>query len=474
MDSTTAVPGARARKPGILINRNFALLFGGVSISYIGDWVYDTTLVIWIATSIGKGQSWAPLAISGVLLATAAPQLLVGTLAGVFVDRWDKRRTMLVMDLLRAGLVALLLLATNVVPLPFIPGGRLPVAGQLAAIYAIVALASACAQFFNPARLALIGDIVLEEHRARATGLLQMIAGVAIVVGPALAAPLYFGVGVQWALLANAASFGVSFTAILLIRAPRAASTGAPGVRASFLREYAAGLRFFARSRVLMTLLITGLIIMSAAGALNALDIFFVVQNLHAPASVYGYFQAAAGVGLIAGSILASIFARRIGLARMVWLSIVLVGALLLVFSRLTSFVPALIVNGLIGIPNAGLNVAIGPLVLHVTPREMVGRVMAVLGPTLALFSLLSTAVAGYLDSTVLYGFHATIASVAFGPVDTIFTAGSVLAILGGLYAMVNLRGVQLAGQSGASSDSAPAAPNGAPEEMPANTPALV
>jgi MFS family permease len=343
---------------------------------------------------------------------------------------------------------------------------------QLGAIYAIVALAGTCTQFFNPARMALIGDIVPEEHRARATGLLQTVLGIALVVGPALAAPLYFTAGVEWALLANAASFVVSFGAILLIHAPQAARSDESGASAGFLREYAAGLRFFAQSRVLMTLLITGIIIMGAVGAINALDIFFALQNLHAPASAYGYLQAAAGGGIIAGSILASVFARRIGIARMAWLSIVLVGALLLVYARLTSLVPALIMNGLIGIPNAGLNVAVGPLVLHVTRREMVGRVMSVLGPTLALFSMLSTAAAGYLDGTVLYGFHATIAGIAFGPVDTIFTVGSVLAILAGLYAMVNLRSVRLAGEAGSPSDSALSEPDEVSESS--KTPALV
>lgn len=452
MESTTAASGgAPARKTGLLINRDFALLFGGATVSYIGDYVYTTTLILWIATSIGKDQSWAPLAISGVLLATALPELVVGTLAGVFVDRWDKRRTMLAMDLLRAVLVALLVFATNIVPLPFWPDGRMPVAFQLASIYAIVALAGACTQFFNPARMALIGDIVEETHRARATGLMQAITGVAIVVGPALAAPLYFVAGVQWALLLNAASFAVSFATLLLMRPPQAARRGGEsGENAGFLREYLSGLRFFGGNRVLRTLLIMGIIIMLAAGALNALDIFFTIENLHAPASFYGYLQAAAGAGIIPGSILASVLARRVGVARMTWLTLLVIGALLLIYARLTSFLPALVVNGLIGVFNAGLNVGIGPLILHVTPRELVGRVASVFGPIMALFGMLSTALAGYLASTALYHFHATVLGIALGPIDTIFAAGGVLAILAGLHGMRNLRGVRLAGERGA------------------------
>jgi MFS family permease len=71
--------------------------------------VFTTTLVLWVAVYIAPGQSWAPLAVSGVMIAALLPTLLVGPIAGVFVDRWEKRTTMLRMDAIRAILVALLL-----------------------------------------------------------------------------------------------------------------------------------------------------------------------------------------------------------------------------------------------------------------------------------------------------------------------------------------------------------------------------
>src|SRR5215472_1411290 len=101
---SSPTPGASSpAKSGFLINRNFALLFFGFTISSIGDFVFSTTLVLWIAVILAKGQSWAPLAVSGVLVATTVPAFLIGPFAGVFVDRWDKRRTMLVICLLQAA-----------------------------------------------------------------------------------------------------------------------------------------------------------------------------------------------------------------------------------------------------------------------------------------------------------------------------------------------------------------------------------
>jgi MFS family permease len=444
--ATPATPATPGKKPGILINRNFGLLFGGSTISAIGDFVFTTTLVLWIAVDLAAGQSWAPLAVAGVLVAAAVPVLLLGPLAGVFVDRWNKRATMLVVNIVQAVVVAALLGASGIVPLPFLPGGQWPVLWTLGAIYAVVFLVNAANQFQNPAAVSLIGDIVAEEHRPRAMGLIQAMAALATIIGPPLAAPLLFAFGVQWALIIDAGSFLVAFAAVLLIRAPKAAVSVAPGQRGHFWREFGQGLAFFARSRVLVTLVIAASLVMLGGGALNALDVFFVTGKvyLNQPATLYGYVGGVMGFGALAGAILAGTLANKVGLTRLLWLSLVLGGILVMVWARMTVFIPALVVLFLIGIVQAGLNVAVGPIMLDVTPRELVGRIVGILEPIVTLASLISIALAGYLDSTVLNGFHATVYGIQFHAVDTIFLAAGVLLLLGGLYAAIMLRGVQV------------------------------
>jgi hypothetical protein len=90
--------------------------------------------------------------------------------------------------------------------------------------------------------------------------------------------------------------------------------------------------------------------------------------------------------------------------------------------------------------PMAGLNVAVPPLILQVTPPALVGRVSSVLQPAISVATMISVALAGFLDSTVLRGFHAAILGIFFGPVDTIFLGAGILGLTGGLYAMLNLR----------------------------------
>src|SRR5262249_55714965 len=154
-------------------------------------------------------------------------------------------------------------------------------------------------------------------------------------------------------------------------------------------------------------------------------------------ATVYGLLGVAFGLGAILGSLLLSGLTPWLGAARVLSVGTFLIGALVLIYSRLSTPAPAIALLVAFGICNAGVNVAAGPLVLHAAPRAFVGRVSAVINPLSALASVLSMALAGALDSTVLRGLRVQLLGLTFGPVDTIFSAAGVLAVLGGVYAMV-------------------------------------
>ncbi len=192
---------------GPLINRNFALLWSGQSISFIGDALLDFTFALWIAFDLGRGQSWAPLAVSGVLAASSVGTLVIGPISGVFVDRWDKRRTMLTVILLQAFLSATLLLFADLTPLPFFPGGHPSLEVKLVALYVVIFLVYGLAQFARAARTALIGDIVAEPDQPQASGLIETMSGLSFIIGFGVAPLLFVPFGIGIALLADALSF---------------------------------------------------------------------------------------------------------------------------------------------------------------------------------------------------------------------------------------------------------------------------
>jgi len=425
-----------ARHP--LINRTFALLWSGQVVSDLGSVIFNTTLVIWVGAVLAVGTPWAPLAVSSVLVAQALPQVVLRPLAGVFVDRSDVRRMMLHMDALRAMAIGV------VTPLTLLP---VPLIWRLAVLDGTVLLVSAAGQFFNPALFTFIGDVVSEADQARASGLSETTWNVATVVGPPLAAPLFFALGAQWALVLDALSFAVSYLTLRAMRerGPNRVQLPLQRLRpgheqtSRVLNELKAALVFAVHARVVRVAMLSLCVAMLGAGVLHALEFYFVTRNLHASPASYGLISPAFGTGSIVGALLAGYVAPRVGVARTFALSMVGVGIALAVLARQTSLVPALGIYVLFGVVNSGANVALLPLLLGATPRALIGRVNALFFTAISAVSLLSSATAGYLDSTVLRDLHAHVLGLTFGPIDTLLAAAGACICIGGAFAWLML-----------------------------------
>lgn len=432
MEGTTT---SSEQRPHLLINRNFACLWTGQTISNAGDLFFDTTLSLWIATQLAKGQSWAPLAISGVALAAALPTPLVGPFAGVFADRWNKRQTMLWMDLGRALIIGVLFLVA-------LFARHLPVPLMLALIYLTCALENTLAQFFNPARMTFIKDIVPVERLTCASGLSSASFNLALIIGPILAAPLYFAVGAEWAIAFNAVSFLASWLAIFVVRVadPVLTDKTTRKERSDFWHDFWTGLRFYRANHVLMALLIAGIFFNLGAGALNALYVLFVIQNLHTPQNLIGLFATLYGAGVISGSLLSAFFMPSLKEARVFWLALLGWGCGMVIFACTTSFLVGLVFFLFLGFCNAGIIVVVGPLKLRVMPREFVGRAEAVMTPLTVVSQLFSVILASSLASTLLAGVHFSWLHIAFSPLTIVFLGGGCISMLAGIYALLTLR----------------------------------
>lgn len=430
----------RSKTIPLFINRNYLLLFLGHSISTFGDVVFSLTLSLWVVLSVARGQSWAPLASGGVLLSMTIPILLFGSVAGVFVDRWEKRRTMLRMDGIRILLIALILPITGIIPLPW----ALPAIFKLIIIYVIVFSESTCSQFFNPSALILVGDIVPEEHRTRAIGFEQTISGLAYILGPPLATLLFFSLGVYLAVILNVISYAVSFLAISAIRLTPAFMTQSEKKTDSFRQEYIVGLRFIMRNRILLTIMISAFLAVIPEGAQNALGIFFYQSTLQAPLNFFGFIGAAAGIGSVLGALITALFVARLNIGYAFSIAVLFIGALMIVYARTHNLIVALICIFMTGLLVAAVNVMVGPLMLKVTPREMVGRVAATMISVLAIGSFLSIFILSFIASTILHNFHAVVLGVGFNTYDTIFALTGLFALLGGIYACYNMWKVRI------------------------------
>jgi MFS family permease len=379
-----------------------------------------------------------------VLAAAALPAFLIGPFAGVFADRWNKRQTMLWMDAIRTGLIIILLLTLYLVTkLAWLDAGVLVIT-QLATVYSVVMLASVCAQFFMPSRLTLLSDIVPDTDRARAAGLAQVAANLASIIGPTIAAPLLTVFGMQWALVIDAASFGISFLAIRGIHTPPPAPSSKTAQNAPFWQEWRAGIRFAGGHRIVRATIVTCVASVLGGGVFLSLNVFFITQNLHVTTLFIGIVGAAQSLGAILGAIWAAAFSQRVGLQRVFALGFMGMGTNLVVLAHITVLIPALLCYFGIGFSLAALNVTIFPILLRFTPREMVGRVIAIQGPLVMGGQLVGYILGGALASSLNSRIPAALGQMGFNVYGLLYFAAGICIVLCGVYAW---RTLQLPGQ---------------------------
>jgi MFS family permease len=138
-----------------LRQRNFGLLWLSSLISFIGDWVLIIGLPVYV-----YDMTSSTLATGGMFIAMTLPRLLFESLAGVFIDRWDRRRTLIVVNVGQALLLPLLLLV------------RSP--DQLWLLYIVAFAQATLATFLQPAERALVPTLIKSDQLLTANGLLAM------------------------------------------------------------------------------------------------------------------------------------------------------------------------------------------------------------------------------------------------------------------------------------------------------------
>jgi Na+/melibiose symporter-like transporter len=400
--------------------RAWRYAFPASVVSRLGDVVFDITVVLWISTGLAHGASWAPAAVSGVMLAAALPVLLVGPLAGAFVDRHDAQRALVVSNLVQSAAIGSLLLLTT--------DHSLSVTAQLVWIYAAIVVTNAAGQFFVQARLLMIARTIPDQLRTTAFSVQGAVNNTVLIVAPPLAAPLLFTAGVDWALAINAASFLVS--SILLGRVTWHSAPSSEATGQTFWASLVEGARVLLGNRLLVCLTAAISIVTLGTGAVNVLEVFFVTDVLHQPAALLGILNTAFAVGMIAGMAAAPWLERRLGAPRIFVTGLLLAGLVLTAYSRTTTLPLALALYIALAVPIAALNTTFVPLFMRTVPEHLCGRTSVALQvfPTIA--DLIAITAAGWLVSTALEGLDGHALGSTFGPVDTIFTCAGLLFII--------------------------------------------
>jgi MFS transporter, DHA3 family, macrolide efflux protein len=368
------LPSGSGQFAGLAKERNFIRLWGAQAVSNQGDWVYTLGVVASLARQgLGAGT------LATLVVMQAAPRAIASALGGPFIDRFSRRKIMVVADLVRAGAVLSLLLRPD---------------PSIAHLYAVAACLGLFAALFQPSLQASIPNVVPPERLVAANALVSATFQLAIMIGPLLGALLVSQVGLRPAFAINAASFVVSALLVAGVKLP------AHERRVSSPRaELVEGFRFaFTTPVVRGILLVTGMI-MFAAAIRNPLEPLFVLRVLDADAGMLGLPPAVWGLGMLLGSTAVPAAARRWSCERLLVYSVALVGVMVLFASRSVMLSSLLGLWLLAGSGNAIGTIAYQSLLQDRTPDRLRGRIVAASETVLDAAYLAGVTLAGWLGA---------------------------------------------------------------------------
>ncbi len=332
------------------------LLWAGQFISQLGDRLAALAFPWLVYTSTGSA-----LGTGAVFAVYTLPYVLFGALAGVAVDRFDKRRLMIAVDLVRTVLV---------VAVPFVATRSLP------AVFVLSFAIATAGVVFEPAKLAILPEIVTPGRLLRANSLFATSENLTEILGWALAGVLLASVSTAVAFRLDAATFAISAAALLLIRYQAPARAAAENSVRAVRAEMREGFHFLARDRGLRANTTMIVVCVAGLGASYPLTFLFAVEVLQGGTGTFGALEAVVGAGFLAGSLALVALASRVRKGRVMIAGLAIMGACLALVATTDSVWVAAVPFAIFGIANAVVLIAVDTYLQEVVPDGMRGRVL--------------------------------------------------------------------------------------------------
>jgi DHA3 family macrolide efflux protein-like MFS transporter len=396
----------------LALNGSFSALWVGQLISLFGDRANQIAVVFLVLRATGS-----PVAVALVFVAATIPNLLLGPVAGTFVDRWSHQETMVVSDLLRAAAVLLI---------PIVAFG-----GNLVLVYPLLFLVTTISLFFRPARTAILPRIVSERDLLTANSAMWIGETLADVVGYPLAGLFvaFLGPALPLAFWFDAATYVASAVLIASMVVPPLVRRGegereTPG--GGLRGELVAGWRFLRHETVLLTNTLQGAAGQFAAGGLTALTAVYAESVISRgsvdPEAAYAFLETSIGVGNLVGGFIIGLVGAHLAKGRLVALGYIVFGACVASLAIVGALPLALGLFLGSGVANMVYIIPSQTLFQERTPPDLIGRVVGLRFSLVFGSMTLAMAVSGLLASVL-----------GVGPVLAAFGLLAVAAGLGGL-----------------------------------------
>ena len=353
-----------------LRQRNFALLWLGGMISQTGDWLLIIGLPLYVYTQTGSA-----LATSFTLISGFIPGILFGSIAGVFADRWNRKWTLIISNLLLAICLLPLLLVYS--------------RGTLWIVYIVLFFSSTIEQIVSPAENAWLPSLVSEEMLVSANSLISVSSNASRLIGAALGGIVLGLLGLNGAVLLDILSFLLVSALIVFINVPVKVAPelsqeekSSATVTTSWKRlveDWLEGLRLIYQQRTLTILLISFALTGVGEGIFGVLLVVFVKQVLKGDAIVYGSLLAVQAIGSLVGGLAIGQVGNRLPPLRLTGVGLFFFGVIDLLIIDLPIFVHGLLIVFLlfilVGLPGTGSLVGFNTSLQVLVEDKLRGRI---------------------------------------------------------------------------------------------------
>lgn len=393
---------SRLRK--VLKEPNFFFLWLGQIISQFGDKFAIIALVGLISERVpGSAYELAKLFIFAIV-----PVFIVGPIAGVYSDRWNRKRTMIVSDIIRGLLVLSIVLYWVLVP------GLKPVFP----VYLIVFIIFSVTRFFIPAKMSIVPELVAQESLLEANSLIHTTGMIAAALGFGLGGIIISlpSIGVKGGLIIDAATFFISAFLLSFIKKKEQISAVKENIYemgrhvkeiivSSVFAEIKEGLRYLFSHRRMHLVIALLFILASGIGASHAVIIVFIQNALASVTRDLGLLIMFFGSGLFLGAIIYGKIGQRISRVKAIFVSLILGGIFLVQFvvfvGLYQSFSLAAAIAFFFGAVVAPIIISSNTIVHELIPDEARGRVFSSLEAVMHLAYLIFMMVSAILAELV-------------------------------------------------------------------------
>ena len=364
-------------------NRNYRNLWLGQLVSEIGDH-FNTIAVLSLTLDITSSG----LAVGGVMLSRTLPASVAGPLAGVVLDRLDRRTVMMISDLLRALLSALFILVLT--------------HRQIWLLYVLSGLLMFASPFFTAGRSAILPKIAGGDQLHTANAMTQTTAWLTLAIGTMLGGVSTMRFGYEWAFVANALSFLFSALAVWALRSPdghfRATrSEVEPHSARAFYHDFHETLRYMKRTPLVLAIALVWVGWATGGGAAQMLFTLYGQRVFEAGAAGIGWIWGSAGFGLVGGGLLAHHLGPRLDFSRYkhaITVLLFLHGAAYVVFSVSPTIAWAVVFIAISRVAMGANNVLNRTMLLLHVPDHFRGRVFSTVETMMQATMMLSLTVA--------------------------------------------------------------------------------